>query len=257
MSRNSPSTGRWVPASWRCCRNRTDRSRLGFAVLLKFFQIEGRFPSDRGGAVSGFGLPGRPARSLPRGVRRVRLGGRSGKRDREQIRSALGFRRATVDDAKGLAEWLRREILTLDHKHEHLQQAALDWCRRNRIEPPPPSRLDRIIRSALKAYEDGFFAASYARIPTGCRCAMDALLQRPGEWPGGDPVRELRADPGRASLESVLKEIAKLRRIVALGLPEDLFAGDSAEGPPRSTVCGPPPSSRGNCDASRSRSATR
>ena len=26
---------------------RTDRSRLGFAVLLKFFQVEGRFPNDR------------------------------------------------------------------------------------------------------------------------------------------------------------------------------------------------------------------
>ena len=28
-------------------QNRTERSRLGFAVLLKFFQIEGRFPSEQ------------------------------------------------------------------------------------------------------------------------------------------------------------------------------------------------------------------
>ena len=28
-------------------RNRTERSRIGFAVLLKFFQVEGRFSSDR------------------------------------------------------------------------------------------------------------------------------------------------------------------------------------------------------------------
>jgi hypothetical protein len=27
--------------------NRTDHSRLGYAVLLKFFRIEGRFPRDR------------------------------------------------------------------------------------------------------------------------------------------------------------------------------------------------------------------
>ena len=27
--------------------NRTERSRRGFAVLLKFFQVEGRFPSER------------------------------------------------------------------------------------------------------------------------------------------------------------------------------------------------------------------
>jgi hypothetical protein len=28
-------------------RSRTERSRLGFAVLLKFFQVEGRFPTER------------------------------------------------------------------------------------------------------------------------------------------------------------------------------------------------------------------
>jgi TnpA family transposase len=213
---------------WEMLTNRTDRSRLGFAVLLKFFQIEGRFPRDRGEV---------PVRALDyladqlevcrEAFSQYDLAGRSGKRDRELIRSALGFRRATVADAKGLTQWLRRDVLTLDHKHEHLQQAALDWCRRNRIEPPPPARLERIIRSALKTYEDGFFAASSARIPTGCRCAMDALLQAPESGPEATPFSELRADPGRASLESVLNEIAKLRRIVALGLPEDLFAGVS------------------------------
>ena len=28
-------------------RNRTDRSRIGFAALLKFFELEGRFPNER------------------------------------------------------------------------------------------------------------------------------------------------------------------------------------------------------------------
>ena len=32
---------------WELLANRADRSRLGCAVLLKFFQIEGRFPRDR------------------------------------------------------------------------------------------------------------------------------------------------------------------------------------------------------------------
>ena len=29
-------------------RNRTDRSRIGVVALLKFFQVESRFPSNRG-----------------------------------------------------------------------------------------------------------------------------------------------------------------------------------------------------------------
>ena len=217
---------------WEMLTNRTDRSRLGFAVLLKFFQIEGRFPAIGVRCRSGLDYLADQLEVCREAFSQYDLAGRSGKRDRELIRSALGFRRATVADAKGLTQWLRRDVLTLDHKHEHLQQAALDWCRRNRIEPPPPARLERIIRSALKTYEDGFFAASSARIPTGCRCAMDALLQAPESGPEATPFCELRADPGRASLESVLNEIAKLRRIVALGLPEDLFAGVSPRGTP-------------------------
>ena len=50
-------------------RNRTERSRIGFAVLLKFFQVEGRFPSDRK-EVPAVALDylGRPTGGLEQGV---------------------------------------------------------------------------------------------------------------------------------------------------------------------------------------------
>ena len=210
--------------------NRTDRSRLGLAILLKFFQMEGRFPRDR--------------KEIPAAVRdhlagqlgiepdafsKFDLTGRSSKQDREQIHSVLGFRRVTVADAEELVEWLRRDVLSLDHDPEHLQQAALDWCRRNRIEPPAPPRMERIIRSALKAYEEDFFGTSHAKMPRTCRSAMDRLLQVTADQdadrnPETSPFAELRTDPGRASLKSLLEVIAKLWRIDGLGLPEDLFA---------------------------------
>ena len=37
-------------------------------------------------------------------------------------------------------------------------------------------------------------------------------------------LKQLKADPGAISLESVLAEIAKLERLHALGLPADLFS---------------------------------
>ena len=64
-------------------RNRTDCSRLGFAVLLKFFQVEARFPSERreiphlgldyvasqldvpGGAIDDYDLTSRSAKRDP------------------------------------------------------------------------------------------------------------------------------------------------------------------------------------------------
>jgi TnpA family transposase len=156
------------------------------------------------------------------------LSSRSAKRDRVQIRELLGFRQATVEDGTELAAWLRSEVVLLQPTPDHLQEAALDWCRRNRIEPPTPQRLERVIASALNAFEQEFFASLLERIPSACRTALDDLLKATGEEDGGSeidrtPMAELRADPGRPSLESVLKEVAKLQCIDAVGLPQGIF----------------------------------
>ena len=84
-------------------RNRTERSRIGFAVLLKFFQVEGRFPSDRK-EVPAVALDylGDQLEASSKAFSEYDWSGRSGKRDREQVRSFLGFRRVTVDDSKTL-----------------------------------------------------------------------------------------------------------------------------------------------------------
>ena len=182
-------------------RKRTERSRIGFAVLLKFFQIEGRFPSSRK-EVPAVALDylGDQLEVSRKASSEYEFAGRSSKRDREQIRSVLGFHRVTVDDSEQLVDWLRREVFPLDPKSEHLQQAALDWCRRNRMEPPT---LERILRSALKAYENDFFIESSHKIPSECRVALDALLcvaeQGKGTSQETTPFAELRADPGPGS----------------------------------------------------------
>jgi hypothetical protein len=83
-------------------RNRTDRSRLGFASLLKFFQLEGRFPSERR-EIPNLVLDYLASQlDVPRdAIAKYDLASRSAKRDRVQIRELLGFRQATVVVAVG------------------------------------------------------------------------------------------------------------------------------------------------------------
>jgi hypothetical protein len=95
-----------LPMDQMLLANKTGPTRLGFAVLLHFFHHEGRFPQQR--------------HEVPRPVARhvaVQVGvpydeylqydwsGRSIKYHRAQIREALGFREATVQDADELAAW--------------------------------------------------------------------------------------------------------------------------------------------------------
>ncbi|MFC1759421.1 DUF4158 domain-containing protein [Planctomycetota bacterium] len=162
-------------------KQRTGQNRIGFAALLKFFSVEGRFPTERREVpVAAIEYLAEQVGVEADAFASYTLTGRTCERDRAQIRSLLGFRPATVEDAAKLSEWLQSEVLPVDHKPDHIQEAAFRWLRENRLEPPAPSRFDRAINSALKAFEDDFFARCYAEIPVSSQVVMDQLL-KPGE----------------------------------------------------------------------------
>ena len=213
--------------------NRTESSRLGFAVLLKFFQLEGRFPRRRREVpADSVQYLAKQLTIAPEAFDDFDLTGRNSERLRGQIRALLGFRPFAVTDADLLAVWLRDEVLLTDQTPSHLQERLLDWCRDHRIEPPTSGRSERMIRSAIRSHESAFFEAMAEKLSKRSRQRLDALLDSPGTSAasGTDPDQsertpfaDLRADPGRVGLETVLKELEKLRCIEDVGLPEDLF----------------------------------
>jgi hypothetical protein len=105
-------------------------SRLGFAVLLKYFQHQGRFPKS--------------AREVPKPVvdyLTSQLGvasaawqgydwqGRTIKYHRDEIRKLLGFREATVADGQELINWLCDQCLPHTRRFEHIESAAYERLR--------------------------------------------------------------------------------------------------------------------------------
>src|SRR5262249_39047155 len=107
-------------------------------------------------------------------------------------------------------------------------------CRERAIEPPAAERVERIVRAAIRAYEEGLFARIRARLTREPRARLEALLQ-PGSDAEGDsdgngqqgvapaPLRQLRSDPGGPSLAGVQPELARLELVRRIGLPADLF----------------------------------
>jgi len=65
------------------------------------------------------------------------------------VRAALGFREATLDDAEVLGRWLDGQVLALERRLDRLLAAAREWCRSQKLEPPSPERLERLVRSVL------------------------------------------------------------------------------------------------------------
>ena len=219
-------------------------TRLGFAVVLRFFASEGRFPEPAeeidGEAVSHVARQvGVPAGEYEAYDAR----GRTAEYHRAQIREAFGFRPATAEDADALAEWLSEEVGAREYDLERMREAAYVRLRAFKVEPPTAGRIERATRSALRRYDERFREQTLARLPPEALAELDALLLGPHNALHGTPVGQdgadgappreaeeatlsrLRADPGRASLASAFAEIAKLDRLRALGLPEGLFEG--------------------------------
>lgn len=68
---------------------------------------------------------------------------------------------------------------------------------------------------------------TYGRLPEEACTALEALLATEIEGEAEDEItlQQIRLDPGRRGLATMLHELAKLRRLRQLYLPLDLFAG--------------------------------
>ena len=112
-------------------------TRLGFALLLKFYTRHGRFPA------AGADLPGAVVEFVARQVQvaaaefgSYEWAGRSIEHHRAQIREHLGFRECTVADAEQLTAWLAEHVTQIERRPERVRDELLARCRSERIEPP-------------------------------------------------------------------------------------------------------------------------
>nr|WP_211212934.1 DUF4158 domain-containing protein [Actinopolyspora mortivallis] len=98
-----------VGDDWRWVRNKTGVTRLGFAVLLKFFEVEARFPAYPEEVPSvAVEYVASQVRVEATEFAKYALSGRTAEYHRGQIRRVWGFRSATEDDERRWPTgWLR------------------------------------------------------------------------------------------------------------------------------------------------------
>ena len=144
-------------ADRRAIGNKTGVTRLGFAVLSRFFELEARFPDGPNEVpveVVAYlaGLVEVPWTAFTD----YRWEGRTIGLHRSQIRARFGFRPATDEDAGDAHCVAVDEVAALGERVEVMVQAVLDRCRRDRIEPPSPGRIARLVGSARARFDDRF-----------------------------------------------------------------------------------------------------
>ncbi|MFE7453606.1 DUF4158 domain-containing protein [Streptomyces griseus] len=211
-----------VDGDWDLVANKTGPTRLGFCLMLKFFEMEGRFPEfieefPQPAVEYVAGLVKVPATELAK----YDLAG--AKRHRKQIREALHFRPATLDDEERLTAWLAVEVCPVELVEDRQREALLVECRARKIEPPGRTRIEKVLVAARNRWEKVFCARTIERLGDVGVARLLALVAEDNE-DGAGLLALLKRDPGAVGLDSLLTEITKLNDVRRLGLPEGLFA---------------------------------
>lgn len=224
------------PSERALLANKTGATQLAFAVLLKAFALDGRFPR-RGEDVppSCVAFVAHQVGVAPQVYPGADRSERTLRYHKAQIRAHFGFRECGVADGEALISWLAEQVTHLDSASEGLRQLAFARLRELHLEPPTPERLTRLLRSAVATFEERFYATVSARLSPVTREALDALISTDGDeaqlslFPVRSNLATLKDDAGAVKVETVVQEIEKLKQLRALGLPDDLLR----ETPPR------------------------
>ncbi|WP_193200650.1 Tn3 family transposase [Nostoc sp. MG11] len=223
-----------VPQELELVLKKVGAGQIGFAILLKYFQIMARFPdSEAEIPETVITYIASQLEADPSLYSHYNWQGRSIKNHRAEIRDLFGFRTATMSDSDEISDWLIACILPNGQRFEPLEEQIYQRFRLLQIEPPTCKQVERLIRSAISQYESNFCHHSFSRLSEETISQIDILLtteesDNEAEKPDTLKLKTsefafLKTDPGPVGLGSFLTEIEKLKRIRTVGLPPDLF----------------------------------
>lgn len=211
----------------RLLKTKPARNHLPFAVQLKFYQNTGRFPSIINE------IPETPLHYLADqldvdvlGLQDYEWSGRTGARHRKEILNFLGIRRVSATDKNAFSDWLIDTLYPHGSDLADATEAAFSWFQQRQAECPADKELERLVRSSFQQFELHLYQRCADNLSTESKILMEASLSNDAE---GVSFGDLKADPGRIGLESVLKEVEKLNFIRSLHLPVDMFASFSTK----------------------------
>jgi len=220
------------PGELNLLTSRNDENRLGFALLLKFFQIEGRFPDSK------IEIPKKCAAFVAEQIDipvsvflkffDYSTENKTVKNQRAQIRDYTGFRECTVDDSKKVTKWLRNNILPQGMTEEQITVAVYQRFMELRLEPPERARIDRLVKSAITSHDQLVLQKIMDKIPKATIPRLEALLLSKEDEPLDREVlnmSDLREEPGKANVKNLIREMDKLECLRDIRLPKNLLAG--------------------------------
>ena len=213
-------------SEWNVIKKYRGVNRFKCTALLKYYQIEGRFPEKL------YDIPeiGRKALLLNfNATEEVDSAygylDATGRRQRADVREYFGFRLSEHADYDAVTLFLTEHAFQDLGAENTLPQLLKQWFWDRGIERPTVLREERILSAVRVSLEERCYKHITDQISDACKQSLDDLLKtKTGETSA--PLVLLKDDPGKPCLSSVFIELSKLERIDNVCLPLDLFPAD-------------------------------
>ena len=185
--------------------NKSGATRLGFSLMLKFFELQARFPRREDVPKAAVDFVAGQVKVDPALFAEYAWSGSTIEYHRKQIRDFHGFRAVTVGDEDKLIVWLAAGICPSEMSRDRLRAALLARCRQEKIEPPAPGQIERLLGTAEAMFERQFTTTTVGRLPAAAIAKLEELIVTDdGDDPDGGSVggkraflQELKEDRGR------------------------------------------------------------
>ncbi len=166
-----------LPQELKLAKKKVGGNQIGFALLLKHFQLFAYFPEDKSSISQAIISYIASQVNLPESsYSEYDWQGRSAKVYRVEIRRLFNFRVASIQDSEEMIDWLTGEILPDEQKNEAITELVYQRFRELQLEPPTKLQVERLIRSASAKYEANFCQQILDKLTPEMTEQIDVLL---------------------------------------------------------------------------------
>lgn len=151
-------------------------NQLTFALMLKFFEINQRFSGSQDDITSL--ISAIVCQLNCEAITELDGSKRTSKRFRLKIRNQFEFRHATHVDQQLFLEHYNAVIFPEALTHVQELEKAYEYYRSQKLEPPAPIYLERILKSAQHNFELTYFKSIAQSLSDETKLAIDELLKK-------------------------------------------------------------------------------
>lgn len=156
----------------------TGRNQLAFSVMLKYFQLEGYYPTNEDFiSVSLITCLASQLDINPKLLEGFNWQTTTAKRFRKEIREFLGYRKSTLADSKDLITWLIKHVLPDAPTLAQCYEKAYQFFHAHKLEPFAAKELRRYIRSATHRFEKQLFLHVFTQLSSSIKGSIEDLLK--------------------------------------------------------------------------------